>query len=132
MITEFLRVVRPGGKIFLTVWALEQENPEKTIQKWHPIPSQSQSKGKDYFVPWHLPLHRPETAAAIQQVRDLSQQAEQHGEIIKEKNTVMFKRFYHVFEQNELSELVASVPGAVVLEVFYDKSNWCISFMKRP
>lgn len=42
------------------------------------------------------------------------------------KNTIVFERFYHLFRAGELEELAAQVPGAVVVDSFYDKSNWCI------
>ncbi|KAL0038021.1 hypothetical protein WJX79_009793 [Trebouxia sp. C0005] len=42
------------------------------------------------------------------------------------KNSVVFSRYYHVYEQFELDNLVQQVPGAEVLESFYDKDNWCV------
>lgn len=128
IVKEFLRVVRPGGQIFITVWALEQENPEKTINKWVPLP-QRKEKGRDFFVPWHLPLHRPETAAAMKDTQDPTE-GERGVEFDKEKQAVVFKRFYHVFERDELADLIRSVPDTEVLEILYDRSNWCISFRK--
>lgn len=44
------------------------------------------------------------------------------------KNAIVFQRYYHLFERNELVALVDSVPGARVVECIYDKSNWCIVF----
>jgi len=129
VIKEFLRVVRPGGRIFITVWALEQDNPDKTINKWLPLP-QKEEKGRDFFVPWHLPLHRPETAAAVKKTMDAAGE-ETLGEFDKEKKTVVFKRFYHVFERDELPDLVNSVQHTEVLDTLYDRSNWCVSFRKN-
>jgi tRNA (uracil-5-)-methyltransferase TRM9 len=42
-LTSLLRVVKPGGKIFLTVWATEARKP-----KWRSI-----GEGTDYMVPWN-------------------------------------------------------------------------------
>ena len=42
------------------------------------------------------------------------------------KKTIVFERYYHLFRQGELEGLAAEVPGASVVEAFYDKSNWCI------
>ena len=36
MLTELLRVLRPGGKALVTVWATEQEDMKK-LAKWQPI-----------------------------------------------------------------------------------------------
>ena len=73
----------------VTVWATEQEDPEKTIRKWTRISSleatsstlldttslsnnttmidqqHNGSPQEDYFVPWHLPLHRAEAQGAL-------------------------------------------------------------------
>lgn len=37
MLTELLRVLRPGGKALVTAWATEQEDMKK-LSKWQPIP----------------------------------------------------------------------------------------------
>ena len=34
-------------------------------------------------------------------------------------------RYYHVFEERELEELVEKVEGLVVVESYYDQGNWC-------
>ena len=34
-------------------------------------------------------------------------------------------RYYHVFEEGELEELVEKVEGLVVVESYYDQGNWC-------
>ena len=37
----------------------------------------------------------------------------------------MLLRYYHVFEEGELEELVAKVEELVVVESYYDQGNWC-------
>lgn len=150
----------------------------------------------DYFVPWHIPLHRVEAAAAAagtvaasqaystdrpdpsrgtpngavqhrppesitstgecQSVSDTgadvaaksaSQPAsEQHnvgalstaegafadGRVDRAKGTVVFKRYYHLFDKHELDSLVLQVPGVCITDSFYDKSNWCAVYQKAP
>jgi len=34
-------------------------------------------------------------------------------------------RYYHVFEEGELEELVEKVEELVVVESYYDQGNWC-------
>ena len=209
MLTELLRVLRPGGKALVTVWATHQEDMKK-LAKWqpidragrlyesqpadlshhsdgtaeckpaagdtdsaldghsvegqdggvsldaaassvsavttaqqHPIPGQcgraesgTSSQGKamsnDYFVPWHLPFHRAEAALQVlkaEQERDNT--AAGSIRIDNKKNAVVFSRYYHVYEQFELDQLVQSVPEAEVLESFYDKDNWCVVMGKH-
>ena len=92
---------------------------------------QSAAPSNDYFVPWHLPFHRAEAAM---QVLKASGQDSQKADpaaagsirIDNKKNSVVFSRYYHVYEQFELDKLVEQVPGAEVLDSFYDKDNWCI------
>ncbi len=38
LLHELARVLRPGGRALVTVWASQQEEPGK-LQKWEPIPS---------------------------------------------------------------------------------------------
>lgn len=192
MLAELLRMLRPGGKALVTVWATHQEDMKK-LAKWQPIhkPGSSQhshaldsahhvnemssalgsggaeaqpgpvigseataivsqeqqdheqSEGSeprtvsqggsnDYFVPWHLPFHRAEAALQVlktEQEHDTT--AAGSIRIDNKKNAVVFSRYYHVFEQFELDRLVQSVPGAEVLDSFYDKDNWCVMMGKR-
>jgi len=96
-----------------------------------PSNSQSAAPSNDYFVPWHLPFHRAE--AAMQVLKASGQDAQKADpaaagsiRIDNKKNSVVFSRYYHVYEQFELDKLVEQVPGAEVLESFYDKDNWCV------
>lgn len=210
MLKELLRILRPGGRALVTVWATDQEDKKK-IAKWQPIDrpgvhaqgdglpddsqgtttdasvhadgndvragldmphseadqsseaaplqplatacdagrdaqaesasvlsesrqeeaSHSTASSNDYFVPWHLPFHRAEAAM---QVLKAKQQTDQQADsaaagsirIDNKKNSVVFSRYYHVYEQFELDRLVEKVPGAKVLDSFYDKDNWCV------
>lgn len=80
---------------------------------------------QEYFVPWHLPYHRAEVSGA-------SANAVANGWARKDdkKGTVVYDRYYHVFGEGELERLVSGVDGAVVVDKFYDKSNWCIILEK--
>lgn len=42
------------------------------------------------------------------------------------KQSVVYSRYYHLFNQGELEGLVAEVPGARLVKAYYDKSNWCV------
>ena len=144
----------------------------------------------DYFVPWHIPLHRVEAAAAAARTiaashadstnrpdvpRGTPNGAVQHthsepvngtgnhssvaeargdvtatsasqsgvatalsiaegafadGRVDRAKGTVVFKRYYHLFDEHELDSLVLQVPGVCILDSFYDKSNWCVVYQK--
>lgn len=174
----------------------------------------SQSGGGDYFVPWHVPFHRVEAAAAAAKARSAqpTQQRESQslagndeqqaipklegagnladdsgtaactqqprqtqdaqtrsdsssevpcsgesapkaeggpcpdsgagsgldvkdvfadGQVDRIKGTVVFKRYYHLYDKDELDQLVNRVPGVKLISSFFDKSNWCIVFQKE-
>lgn len=191
-IHELVRVVKKGGLVLITVWAVEQED-KSLLNKWTPlthkyveewigpsspwarspssftlesipeamenaskenlkdlrdrssgmkVPETTQvaSQQKDYsmakaeensenqqefFVPWHLPYHRAEVSGA-------SAGAVANGLAKKDdkKGAVVYNRYYHVFGQGELERLVSGMENAVVVDRFYDKSNWCIILEK--
>lgn len=104
----------PGGRALVTAWATSQ--PAGKLAKWRPLPG---GEANDYLVPWHVPLHRVEAARAA---------AAPSAEVDARKSTVKLERYYHLFEQRELEDLVASVPGATLLDSFFDKDNWCVVF----
>ena len=84
-------------------------------------------------MPWHVPFHRADAISALrasEQSREASGSSSADGAVNREKSAVVFKRYYHLFDEGELEEVVAAVPGLIVEAVFYDKSNWCCSFRK--
>ncbi|XP_051134585.1 tRNA (carboxymethyluridine(34)-5-O)-methyltransferase isoform X2 [Andrographis paniculata] len=80
---------------------------------------------QEYFVPWHLPYHRAEISGA-------SADAVASGFARKDdkKGAVVYDRYYHVFSEGELERLVSGMDGAVIVDKFYDKSNWCVILEK--
>ncbi|KAA8538024.1 hypothetical protein F0562_027396 [Nyssa sinensis] len=192
-IDELVRVVKKGGHVLITVWAVEQED-RSLVNKWTPLtqkyleewvapsslrirsPSSvtlesipeaeenglgehlkdcneisstmklqenmhlaSQSNdhsgafinGKnienqqEFFVPWHLPYHRAEVsgASACALANGLAKKDDKKG-------AVVYNRYYHVFSDGELERLASGMDNAVVVDRFYDKSNWCIILKK--
>lgn len=97
-------------------------------------PQAHEQHRNDYFVPWHLPFHRAEASAAAALARETGDTdeaccsaAESTGPLLdRSKGTVVFKRFYHLFEADELRSLGQHIEGCRVADLFYDKSNWCI------
>eukprot|EP00873_Tetraselmis_striata_P002280 jgi/Tetstr1/422544/TSEL_013352.t1 len=145
MLAELMRVLRPGGRALVTVWAQEQQDSKK-LAKWLPIGAQpgaadaspgSAEDGGDYFVPWHLPFHRTEAAAVLRQAQGTAPGAlagssglPSGGEINHEKGSVMFKRYYHLFRRGEMTRLGQRVQGCTVVDEFFDASNWCLLLAK--
>ena len=196
-------LLRPGGRAIVTVWATQQENPAKTVDKWtainvsgsdecgavqcscpapeskgngaHPAgdndntlvqppsaaagsagaPEACDSGSADYFVPWHVPFHRagqhltgpcvapPQGAApsfngAAQTDESVASARTEAahgtaaraavGEVNHEKRSVVFKRYYHLFQERELDGLVSQVEGVRLCSSKYDASNWVAVF----
>lgn len=183
-IDELVRIVKKGGHVLITVWAVEQED-RSLLNKWTPLthkyleewigpgsprvrssPSatlqsipetevsvsieeakdlsispqhkedcivgiengdneDTTDKQQEYFVPWHLPYHRAEVSGA-------SVGAVENGLARKDdqKGAIVYDRYYHVFGKGELERLVSDMKNAVIVDQFYDKSNWCVVLEK--
>ena len=119
-------------------------------------PASAVGSGNDYFVPWHLPLHRARATGLLNQIPDPPDWAKpspseacsagthapqpedldvtaaqlQGVRFDEKKQTLVFRRYYHLFEEAELADLVGQVEGAQVEDCFYDKSNWCVVMRK--
>ncbi|XP_010905934.1 tRNA (carboxymethyluridine(34)-5-O)-methyltransferase [Elaeis guineensis] len=80
---------------------------------------------QEYFVPWHLPYHRAEISGT-------SASALASGLVKKDdkKGAMVYNRYYHVFVEGELQSLVSGIDNAIIMDQFYDKSNWCIVLEK--
>jgi alkylated DNA repair protein alkB family protein 8 len=51
-------------------------------------------------------------------------------QVDRSKGAVVLQRYYHLFQEQELVDLVACVPGVRLVESFYDHSNWCVVYEK--
>nr|XP_043636342.1 tRNA (carboxymethyluridine(34)-5-O)-methyltransferase [Erigeron canadensis] len=176
-IHELVRVVKKGGLVLITVWAVEQEDGN-LVKKWTPVAGKyleewigpgsprgsprsrsgssvalesipesevsgnseevkdfgnvneknedfGEDKQQEYFVPWHLPYHRAEVSGA-------SAAAVENGFARKDnqKGAIVYDRYYHVFGEGELERLVSGMKNAVIVDQFFDKSNWCVILEK--
>ncbi|KAL3572613.1 hypothetical protein D5086_026517 [Populus alba] len=101
-IDELVRAVKKGGLILITVWAVEQED-RSLVTKWTPLNQNGAS------------------ACALE--NGLAKKDDKKG-------AVVYNRYYHVFSEGELERLVSGMNNAVVVDRFFDKSNWCIILQK--
>lgn len=87
-------------------------------------------------MPWHVPFHRADAVSAIRSASGAeggcgaSATPGASGRIDRDTSSVVFKRYYHLFDEGELEGLVAGVPGVAVVASFYDKNNWCCIFRR--
>ncbi|CAO3639109.1 unnamed protein product [Cunninghamella blakesleeana] len=93
-IKEILRIVKPGGKVLIFVWALEQTKFTKR---------NFQENEQDVFVPWVLTKKKEEKSV--------------------EESPKVFNRYYHLFKKGELDELFKGIDGVTVDTIGYDRDN---------
>jgi len=91
------RILKPGGLLLVYVWAFEQEKHKFRQQ--------------DIFVPWKM------KGDFIEEVN-----------VEKSNNTqeLVFQRYYHVFKETELENLVLCSGGLQILQNYYDHNNWVV------
>lgn len=126
-ISEMARVLIPGGRALIYVWAKDQE-ADKTKSSYL---KQNRKKNEDQIAEIDgedlpLPVHKNRTQFKHQDVLvpwKLKGPSEQ-----TDKQT--FLRYYHVFEEHELKSLCEQIPGVSVLREYYDQGNWCVEFIK--
>lgn len=119
-IFELARVLRPRGRCLIYVWAREQEKDsvQTAYLRYNPGDREDeravcQRKLTEFGVT--LPVHENRTNFTSNDM------------LVpwKRKGGGNFLRFYHVFEENELSQLCSEVPGLATEKVYYDQGNWC-------
>ncbi|XP_045763065.1 alkylated DNA repair protein alkB homolog 8 [Maniola jurtina] len=120
-ISTIARLLRPGGRALITVWAKDQtksnylckdkQNHESNLHLTVdgvnlPIhENRTQFKHNDLLVPWKL--------------RKIKENKLEN----QSKTTLL--RYYHVFEEGELDKL-CDLPDLVVQDSFYEEGNWCV------
>lgn len=114
-IRETLRILKPGGRALFYAWAREQQDGAANR-------SGHRFDAPDVLVPFHLREHGPHYNKAT------ARACPQHAIRDERKNATVLKRYCHVFEEGELSTLVASL--ARVDDAYYDEGNWAVACTK--
>ena len=108
---EIFRVIKHGGRILIYVWAMEQKQ-KKFVEQ-------------DNFVPWHL-QNKFENEIKVETM--------QNGPNITEDKNInckVYQRYYHVFYQGELEDIIKKTGDNVEIEKsFFDHANWCCIIKK--
>ncbi|KAI8990026.1 S-adenosyl-L-methionine-dependent methyltransferase [Pilobolus umbonatus] len=95
-IEDLFKIVRPGGKVLVFVWALEQTKFSKR---------NFQADQQDVFVPWKL------TKPANNDRNETQAEAP------------VYNRYYHLFKKGELDDLFNKVEGVAIESSGYDRDN---------
>ncbi|XP_012286796.1 alkylated DNA repair protein alkB homolog 8 [Orussus abietinus] len=119
-ISEITRVLRPKGKCLIYVWAMEQNRNSTKSTYLRFGTSKTENKGESQHKQivdngLSLPIHENRT--------DFTH----HDMLVpwKLKKGQNFLRYYHLFEEGELSQLCSEISSCQVNEVYYDQGNWC-------
>lgn len=103
-VSELLRIIKPGGKLFIQVWAFEQ--PEDSKKKF---------LTRDELVPWHYETR-------FNREKDVENDNSKNN-----SNDIVLKRYYHLFNFKELEEIINTNGNVIILKSFYEMGNWgCI------
>eukprot|EP00516_Mucochytrium_quahogii_P006195 CAMPEP_0203760512 /NCGR_PEP_ID=MMETSP0098-20131031/13781_1 /ASSEMBLY_ACC=CAM_ASM_000208 /TAXON_ID=96639 /ORGANISM=" , Strain NY0313808BC1" /LENGTH=407 /DNA_ID=CAMNT_0050654095 /DNA_START=154 /DNA_END=1377 /DNA_ORIENTATION=+ len=107
LVSETMRIVKPGGRGLFYAWAQEQDDGVSR----HVFGEQ------DVLVPFHARKDKTKR-----------EQAEQvsHAREDSSKNAFVFQRYCHVYVKGELEGLFACLDDCVVVDSYYDCGNWCV------
>ncbi|XP_011691611.1 PREDICTED: alkylated DNA repair protein alkB homolog 8 isoform X2 [Wasmannia auropunctata] len=132
-ISEMVRVLKPGGRCLIYVWAMEQrkdsadsqylrygkKSKESGTVNQSGVNRQTQlQRISEYHLT--LPIHENRTNFS-------------HSDMLvpwKKKSGEHFLRYYHVFREGELAKLCTEIPSASIRQMYYDQGNWCVILEK--
>ena len=126
LVKETMRIVKVGGVALFYAWALEQEQGGV---------SGHQFEGQDVLVPFHNKIKVKAVAPEDERERQSRVSgAPTHGEADREKRSVVYQRYCHVYTEGELPKLFENLPWCEVTAAYYDHGNWCVEVLKtsRP
>ncbi|KAJ1929977.1 tRNA methyltransferase, has a role in tRNA modification [Tieghemiomyces parasiticus] len=125
-VREMVRILRPGGQLLVFVWALEQKGKRRFDQTQ-----------QDFMVPWVIPMnsvHNTLTASTTGETSNAQDAAEDSTAPVTSSTSQVFHRYYHLFREGELEQLVLNSDLAsqvTVTEQGYDRDNWYVILTKR-
>ena len=133
---ELVRVLRPGGRVLIYVWAMEQswgrceskyllgeQHAVKTSTRPADVHTSRRDSNPSRLDSVTLPVHVNRTEFQEQDVL-----VPWHMKDVR--STQVFHRYYHVFRQGELEQLCSRLEGCAVSGSYYDQGNWCIVLSK--
>lgn len=122
-LTEMCRILERSGRLLIYVWARDQKKENlSSYLKQNKLNFQPEGGEEDAELEqvgeFGLPVHVNRTQF---QHQDVLVPWKLRGE-----NERVYQRYYHVFQEGELEQLLAKVEGLRLLHSYYDQGNWCI------
>ncbi|KAM4702091.1 tRNA (carboxymethyluridine(34)-5-O)-methyltransferase ALKBH8 [Discoglossus pictus] len=147
-IMELIRLLKPGGKVLIYVWAMEQEYKKnkskylkegKNTMEKKVLESTDSSTNQD--VNATLPIHTNRTAFDSQdllvpwhlKITSQTKVTETSSPLVcKEQHAPgsVYHRYYHVFCEGELEALCGNLHNITILQSYHDQGNWCVILQK--
>ena len=141
------RILRPGGRALIYAWAQEQERDSKPSTYLKQQKSECSTKNSETSVelnlkdvessekvPLVLPVHKNRTNFEHSDLL-VPWKTKSSNEMFENGDSKTFLRFYHVFKEQELENLIQKSPvlsGQMsILESYYDQGNWCVILSKK-
>jgi len=125
-VKEMTRILVPGGRILIYVWAKNQTNKSEMSSylkqnKKNFKENRSGEEPSREVGEFGLPVHQNRTNFVHQDI--LVPWKLKVGNEEGESKT--FQRYYHVFKEGELDSLIVNAGELRVDQSYYDQGNWC-------
>ena len=87
----------------------------------------------DLLVPWKTTTTETNNKCVNEEneIRSFNASGRQTSQQLQNDKSKTLHRFYHVFEEGELEQLILSIPNLVIEKSYYDQGNWCVIFGKH-
>ena len=137
---QIVRTLRVGGTALVYVWAFEQRDKKgktsnyvkqtrennKDVLKSDEITNSSKINSTEFNLPVHC--NRTKFEAQDVLVPWKTKTTNDKQQISDKCDTKL--RFYHVFKEGELEELLSNITNVDIIKSYYDQGNWCVIFSK--
>ncbi|KAJ8280443.1 hypothetical protein GJAV_G00054620 [Gymnothorax javanicus] len=159
-VNELVRLLRPGGRALIYVWALEQEyKKQRSKYLKEKVPEQAERDGPaveqmtQTNLDYNLEHAGKDDPCALQSLHKLSVHtnrteftsqdllvpwhlkgvAQKVPEASSDKPSTsgpVFHRYYHVFREGELEALCRKIENITIQTSYHDQGNWCVILEK--
>lgn len=131
-VKSMLDLLVNNGLLYLQVWAFEQQlDDTKYLSKAkmnQSIESSDTIEGRELYIDdcLTIPIHINRTPFRQQEM--LVPFSYKDSATSKVNQSL---RYYHLFKEGELENLLSPIDEAELVESFYDNGNWCVCIKKR-
>ncbi|KAH8410894.1 hypothetical protein KR222_007172 [Zaprionus bogoriensis] len=141
---EMARVLRPGGRALVYVWAKDQRKNDKKSTYLRQNKAVNKQRTTEQAQRQHLAQQMENMDMEQQQQLQLQVPLPVHTNRTefqqqdvyvpwktKDDRQTTFLRYYHVFEEQELEQLVSQLKHVQLLRSYYDQGNHCVIFERK-